>query len=809
MPDEPFTATVIISTGGPSGPPGAAATVTVGSTTTSSPGGNAIVLNSGSSSAAILDFTIPRGATGPQGPQGDPGPSGAGTGDVSGPGASVVADHVVFWDGTSGTLVKDSGLTLSGTNTGDQTITLTGNVTGSGTGSFAATIANDAVTYAKMQNVSTNDRILGRSTAGAGDVEEIVCTSFARSVLDDSDASTVRSTLGLGTLATQSGTFSGTSSGTNTGDQDLSGLQPLDADLTAIAGLTSAADKLPYFTGSGTAAVADFTSAGRALVDDADAAAQRTTLGLAIGTNVQAWDADLDALAALSGTHTIYYRSAANTWSAVTIGTGLDFTGATLSSTASSGTVTNTGGNLTANSVVLGAGTVDTKVVAGIISDGTSKLTLGVAGTSAGGIDFKNATSGTITVAPPTGALGTRTLTLPTETDTLATRGWVQNTGIPTEVSGTGYWYSSAGALQGTVVGVTGTQGSVVQSISPSLTVSLGLAHSALGATSLDGFLIENQTAAVNNGQQVSPRIHYKGFGWDSTNSLSKAVEVQSYVKPVQGAGAPTGQLITEFQIAGSGFNTGVNQMTFDSDGNLTLTGLTASALVLTDSNKKLTSTVPGTGVTTFLATPSSANLRGALTDELGTGAALFDGATPSTGLTLTNCTGLPISGLTASTSTALGVGSVELGHATDTTIARVSAGVISVEGVTVPTISSTSTLTNKRINPRVDDQNAPASPYAADSDSYDMAVLRGISGGLTINAPTGTPVQGQKLIIRFKDDGTARALTWQTGSSGQFRASSDLALPTTTTLSKTLYTGFIYNSTDSRWDLLAKLDNF
>ena len=68
------------------------------------------------------------------------------------------------------------------------------------------------------------------------------------------------------------------------------------------------------------------------------------------------------------------------------------------------------------------------------------------------------------------------------------------------------------------------------------------------------------------------------------------------------------------------------------------------------------------------------------------------------TALTLTSATGLPISGLTASTSTALGVGSVELGHATDTTLARSSAGVITVEGVVVPTISSTSTFTNKTL---------------------------------------------------------------------------------------------------------------
>jgi Repeat of unknown function (DUF5907) len=63
-------------------------------------------------------------------------------------------------------------LNLAGTNTGDQTITLTGDVTGSGTGSFAATIPNDTVTFAKMQNVSTGI-LLGRGTAGTGDVEAI------------------------------------------------------------------------------------------------------------------------------------------------------------------------------------------------------------------------------------------------------------------------------------------------------------------------------------------------------------------------------------------------------------------------------------------------------------------------------------------------------------------------------------------------------------------------------------------------------------------------------------------------------------
>lgn len=102
---------------------------------------------------------------------------------------------------------------------------------------------------------------------------------------------------------------------------------------------------------------------------------------------------------------------------------GIDASGNVEGCTAASsgsGTVTNTGGNLTSNAVVLGAGTVDTKVVAGIITDGTSALTLGVAGASVGSVSFKNATSGTVTLQPVTGALGTVTVSLPASTGTIA-----------------------------------------------------------------------------------------------------------------------------------------------------------------------------------------------------------------------------------------------------------------------------------------------------------------------------------------------------------------------------------------------------
>jgi hypothetical protein len=129
------------------------------------------------------------------------------------------------------------------------------------------------------------------------------------------------------------------------------------------------------------------------------------------------------------------------------------------------------------------------------------------------------------------------------------------------------------------------------------------------------------------------------------------------------------------------------------------------------------------------------------------------------------------------------------------------TSGTIAIDS-TVTTNSGTQTLTNKRVNPRAVAAGSTSGTLTPNGDTTDVFNAFGLTGAITVATPSGTPVDGQRLMLRFEDNGTGRGITW-TGTSGAYRAVG-VTLPTTTVASKITYVGCVYNSTDVFWDVIA-----
>jgi hypothetical protein len=200
---------------------------------------------------------------------------------------NALSDVVVTTPG-NGEVLKYNGTNwVNGTDTaGGVTDGDKGDITVTGSGA-TWTIDNDTVTYAKMQNVSTNNRLLGRNTAGSGDTEEVTPVQ-ARTMLNVADGATANSTdAALLNRANHTGTqtASTVSDFSTAADARITAatgatIQPLDSKLTALAGLAPVANQLAYFNGTSTFALATISSFARTLIDDADATAARSTLAL-------------------------------------------------------------------------------------------------------------------------------------------------------------------------------------------------------------------------------------------------------------------------------------------------------------------------------------------------------------------------------------------------------------------------------------------------------------------------------------------------------------------------------------------------
>ena len=164
-----------------------------------------------------------------------------------------------------------------------------------------ASILGSEVTQTELNSkltnaVSATDRILGRSTAGAGTIEEITCTAAGRAILDDADAAAQRTTLGLGTLATLSIVTSSNITDLTIATDDIANDAVTNAKLADMAAntikvnatasaanptdVTLSANQFLARSSIGNVTALTLTDTAISLLDDANTTEMRTTLGL-------------------------------------------------------------------------------------------------------------------------------------------------------------------------------------------------------------------------------------------------------------------------------------------------------------------------------------------------------------------------------------------------------------------------------------------------------------------------------------------------------------------------------------------------